>query len=85
MQLTPREILLQFGHVLQQELFPALAESVGALSSQLQLLAAVAALAPLGRMLSACRSATGRPAKDRAALATAFMAKAVSICRRPAT
>jgi hypothetical protein len=28
-------------------------------------------------MLSAYRSATGRPAKDRAALATAFMAKAV--------
>jgi hypothetical protein len=77
MQLTPREILLQFGHVLQQELFPVLAESVGALSPQLQLLAAVAALAPLGRMLSACRCATGRPAKDRAALATAFIAKAV--------
>jgi hypothetical protein len=77
MQLNPRETLLQFGHVLQQELFPALAESVGELTSQLQLLAAVAALAPLGRMLSACRAATGRPAKDRAALATAFMAKAV--------
>src|SRR5579859_5088886 len=77
MQLTPREILLQFGHVLQQELFPALVESVGALSSHLRLLAAVAALAPLGRVLSACRCATGRPAKDRAALATAFMAKAV--------
>ena len=29
MQLNPREMLLQFGHVLQQELFPALAEAVG--------------------------------------------------------
>ena len=47
------------------------------LNSPSQLLTAVVSLAPLGRMLSACRSATGRPAKDRAALATAFMAKAV--------
>ena len=76
MQLNPREMLLQFGHMLQQELFPALAEVVGPLSSQLQLLTAVVSLAPLERMLSACRCATGRPAKDRAALATAFMAKA---------
>jgi hypothetical protein len=77
MQLNPREMLLQFGHVLQQELFPTLAEAIGPLSAQLQLLTAVVSLAPLGRMLSAGRSATGRPAKDRAALATAFMAKAV--------
>src|SRR5580704_10914949 len=77
MQLNPREMLLQFGHVLQQELFPILAEAIGPLSAQLQLLTAVVSLAPLGRMLSACRSATGRPAKDRTALATAFMAKAV--------
>src|SRR5450631_3069106 len=34
-------------------------------------------MAPLERMLSARRSGTGRPAKDRAALATAFMAKAI--------
>jgi hypothetical protein len=77
MPLNPREMLLQFGHMLQQELFPVLAEAVGPLTSQLELLTAVVSLAPLGRMLSACRSATGRPAKDRAALATAFMAKAV--------
>jgi hypothetical protein len=35
------------------------------------------AVVPLERMLSARRSATGRPAKDRAALATAFVAKAI--------
>jgi hypothetical protein len=35
------------------------------------------ALLPLGRLLSARRAATGRPARDRAALATAFIAKAV--------
>ena len=31
----------------------------------------------LGRLLAARRAATGRPAKDRAALATAFIAKAI--------
>lgn len=35
------------------------------------------ALLPLGRMLSARQSVTGRPAKDRAALAIAFLAKAI--------
>ena len=35
------------------------------------------ALIPLERMLSARRSAAGRPAKDRAALSIAFAAKAV--------
>src|SRR5450432_783223 len=34
-------------------------------------------MAPLERFLSARRAATGRPARDRAALATAFMAKAI--------
>jgi hypothetical protein len=77
MQLTPRHIVMQFAHILQQELFPLLQSCVGPLSGQMQLLASVVSLAPLGRMLSARRAATGRPAKDRAALATAFMAKAI--------
>src|ERR1700676_1940965 len=77
MQLTPRHIVMQFAHILQQELFPLLQSCVGPLSGQMQLLASVISLAPLGRMLSARRAATGRPAKDRAALATAFLAKAV--------
>ena len=77
MQLTSRQVLQQFAHVLQQDLFPALANVTGALSEDLQLLASVVCLAPLGRYLSAGRAATGRPAKDRAALATAFMAKAI--------
>jgi hypothetical protein len=42
----------------------------------MELLTSVVAVAPLERMLSARRAATGRPAKDRAALVTAFMAKA---------
>jgi flagellar biosynthesis GTPase FlhF len=77
MQLNPLRIVTQFAHVLQQELFPELQTSVGPLGKELKLLAAVVSMAPLEPMLSANRSSTGRPAKDRSALATAFIAKAV--------
>lgn len=77
MQLTSRQVLQQFAHVLQQDLFPVLELETGPLSSELQLLTAVICLAPLSAMLSSARSVTGRPAGDRAALATAFMAKAI--------
>jgi len=77
MQLNPRQIVTQFAHIMQEELFPLLQTVTGPLSRQMELLASVVALAPLERMLSARRSATGRPAKDRAALVTAFMAKAI--------
>ena len=65
MQLTPRHVLLQFGHVLQQELFPRLTEAAGPLSPHLELLAAVAALLPLERFLSPRRART-RPAGEGA-------------------
>ena len=77
MQLTPRQAVLQFGHVLQQHLFPHVEAALDKLSPQLELLSAVVSLIPLARLLSAGRASTGRPAKDRAALATAFMAKAI--------
>jgi Transposase DDE domain/Transposase domain (DUF772) len=77
MQLNPRQLVNQFAHMLQEDLFPLLQTVTGPLSGQMQLLAAVISLAPLGRLLSARRASTGRPAKDRAALATAFMAKAI--------
>jgi hypothetical protein len=77
MQLTPRDAFLQFGHVLQQQLFPQLEAAVGRLSPHLELLASVISMVPLGRLLGAGRASTGRPAKDRAALATAFVAKAI--------
>jgi len=77
MQLNPRQIVTQFAHLLQEELFPLLETASGPLSKQLQLVASVMAMLPLERLLSARRSSTGRPAKDRAALATAFLAKAV--------
>ncbi len=77
MQLNPRQIVTQFAHILQEEMFPLLHSVAGPLSAQLQLLAATMSLAPLERVLSARRASTGRPARDRAALATAFMAKAI--------
>ena len=67
MQLTSRQVVMQFAHMLQEELFPLLQSSVGPLNGQMQLLASVISLAPLERMLWA----------RRAALATAFLAKAV--------
>jgi hypothetical protein len=63
--------------MMQQELFPVLESVVGPLSQELQLLACVMALVPLERVISAGRAATGRPAKDREAIATAFVAKAI--------
>ena len=63
MQLTPRQFLVQFAHVLQQELFPVLREVAGPLNPQLELLASVILLAPVERLLSAGKAATGRPAK----------------------
>ena len=77
MQLNPRQLVTQFAHILQEELFPRLKTVTGPLSPQMELLAAVVALIPLERMLSARRSSTGRPAKDRAALSVAFAAKAI--------
>lgn len=77
MQLNPLQVVTQFAHLLQQEMFPSIESTVGPLNPQLRLLASVIAMAPLERLLSARRAATGRPAKDRAALATAFMAKAI--------
>jgi len=77
MQLSARRLVTQFAHLLQEDLFPVLRSAAGPLSRQIELLASVMAMVPLDRMLSARRAATGRPAKDRAALATAFVAKAI--------
>jgi len=77
MQLNARELVTGFAHLMQEELFPLLESVAGPLSPKLQLLAAAMSMTPLERTLSARRAATGRPAKDRAALATAFLAKAI--------
>jgi hypothetical protein len=77
MQLNARQFVMQFAHLAQQELFPLLEPAVGPLTPQLRLLASVVSLLPLGRLLTARRAGTGRPAKDRTALVTAFIAKAI--------
>ena len=51
MQLTPLQIVTQFAHVLQQELFPELETAVGPLDKKLELLTVVVAMTPLGRRL----------------------------------
>lgn len=77
MQITARQLLLQCAHVFQQELFPQLEKAIGSLSPQLELLASIASLAPVHRLVADRRAATGRPAKDRTALVYAFVAKAI--------
>ena len=77
MQLTPRQLVTQFAHLMQQELFPLLERVVGPLSKELERLSSLPALVPLEGILGTLGAATGRPAKDRAALATAFLAKTI--------
>ena len=77
MQSTPRERLLQFSQVLQTVLFERLELEIGALSDKARLLVAVLTMLPLSRYLAPARGWVGRPAKDRQALAAAFLAKAI--------
>jgi len=77
MQSTPRERLLHYAHLLQDTLFGVLEAETGPLSEQTRLLVAVLEMVPLGGQLPCARGWLGRPAKDRQALASAFVAKAV--------
>lgn len=75
---TPRQRLLRYAHWLQETLFGLVEQhSDGPLSDKARLLAAVLDLIPLARQLPCARGWRGRPAKDRQALASAFIAKAV--------
>jgi Transposase domain (DUF772)/Transposase DDE domain len=77
MQSTPRERLLQFSHVLQTVLFDRLEPGLGPLSGKARLLVAVVGMIQLSRLVGSARGWRGRPSKDRQALATAFLAKAI--------
>jgi hypothetical protein len=77
MQLTLRQQLTQFAHILQNHLFPAVEEAVGELDDTARRLVAVLELIPLARFVPASRGWIGRPAKDRLAIACAFVAKSV--------
>lgn len=78
-KLTPRQCLMHFAHVLQSSLFPAVEEETGEISAQTKLLMQVLTMVSFGPWLSRVRR-SGRPAKDRTALAAAFVAKAVYNC-----
>jgi hypothetical protein len=77
MQITPGERLLHYGYLLQDSLFAVLEAETGPLSERARLLVAVLEMVPLSRQLRCARGWLGRPAKDRQALASAFVAKSV--------
>jgi hypothetical protein len=77
MQLTPRAVLTQFGHLLQTTLFPAVSEQVGTLTAELETLVSILALVPLGKFVESSRGHVGHPSCERQNLASAFIAKAV--------
>jgi len=77
MKLTLRQQLTQFGHVLQSALFPALEEQLGELGEPAKRLITTLEMIPLARFIPSARGWIGRPSKDRLAIASAFVAKAV--------
>jgi len=72
-----RQQITQFAHVLQSRLFPALEEELGELSQSAKRLVSALEMIPLARFVPSSRGWVGRPAKDRLAIASAFVAKAV--------
>lgn len=71
-----REVLGGFGKILQGHLFPALEAELGPLSRMQQRFIATLALLQLEGWMNV-RRGRGRPAHDRAAMARAFVGKAV--------
>src|ERR1019366_3282004 len=77
MKLTLRQQITQFAHVLQTGLFPVLHEELGELTPPAKRLVATLEMIPLARFVPSSRGWIGRPSKDRLAIASAFVAKAV--------
>jgi hypothetical protein len=77
MKLTLRQQITQFAHVLQTGLFPVLNEELGELTEPAKRLVATLEMIPLARFVPSSRGWIGRPSKDRLAIASAFVAKAV--------
>ena len=77
MQNSLLQMLGQFGGCLQRHLFPALAEELGPLSNKQEQLIRTLALLDLEGFVVSSRGLVGRPPIDRAAIARAFVAKAV--------
>ena len=72
-----REILSNYWFVFQRELFPALEEEIGPLGERYELFVTVLEFVRVERFLTSFHALPGRPQEDRAALARAFIAKAV--------
>src|ERR1035438_3550726 len=72
-----RQQITQFAHVLQTGLFPVLNEELGELTEPAKRLVATLEMIPLARFVPSSRGWVGRPSKDRLAIASAFVAKAV--------
>ena len=72
-----RRILSQYWFGLQERLFPALEEAIGPLGERYQSFVAVLEFVRVERFLPHFTGLPGRPREDRAALARAFIAKAV--------
>lgn len=77
MNLTYRQQISQFAHVLQSSLFPSLQNELGKLTIPAKRLVATLELLPLARFVPCARGWIGRPQKDRLAIACAFVAKAI--------
>jgi Transposase domain (DUF772) len=71
------KILSQYWFRIQSSLFPWLEEQLGELTEKEEKLVAALELARIERFTSFSRSLRGRPPKERAAIARAFVAKAV--------
>jgi len=77
MKLNLRQQITQFAHVLQSNLFPVLQEELGKLTGPCKRLLATLEMIPLARFVPCGRGWVGRPSKDRLAIASAFVAKAI--------
>ena len=77
LKLTLRQQITQFAHVLQTGLFPVLQDELGELTAPAKRLVATLEMIPLARFIPSSRGWVGRPSKDRLAIASAFVAKAV--------
>ena len=78
-------LLDQFAHLLQAGLFPAIELEIGEIGETARHLIATLAMLPLHRFVPAAQGWNGRPAKDRLAIARAFVAISNSIAgNRPA-
>ena len=70
-------MLSDYWYAFQQELFPRLESELGPMGERYELFVAVLELVRVEALLPYFRGQVGRPEEDRAALARAFIAKAV--------